>query len=271
MTEALPGSGPGWAPAQGQDFPASVSAEGRALIKEFEGLRLAAYRCPAGVWTIGYGATRGGDGGPVPEGLTITHQQAATWLTRDLKEFAADVRRLVTVPLTQGQFDALVDFAFNLGADALAGSTLLRKLNAGDYDGAALELPKWRKARVDGKLVPLPGLIRRRAAFLELFTREMAPEPVETAAPPHEGYAPAPEVEEHERVSQSGSAKAAAGAVVVAAPAIGLGEIAEQAHTASVWLDVIQRAGPWVALAAIVGAAAYIFWRRRKQIAEVRA
>ena len=137
-----------------------ISRAGLDLIKQFEGLYLKAYRCPAGVPTIGYGHTAG-----VAMGQTITQQQADDYLRRDVRQFERAVSRLVRVPLTQGQFDALVSFAFNLGEGALAQSTLLRLLNAGDYSGAAAQFDRWNKA--GGRV--LPGLVRRRAAERALF------------------------------------------------------------------------------------------------------
>lgn len=137
-----------------------ISNAGLDLIKQFEGLYLKAYRCPAGVPTIGYGHTAG-----VAMGQTITQQQADDYLRRDVRQFERAVERLVSVPLTQGQFDALVSFAFNLGEGALAQSTLLRLLNAGDYAGAAAQFDRWNKA--GGRV--LPGLVRRRAAERALF------------------------------------------------------------------------------------------------------
>ena len=137
-----------------------ISKAGLDLIKQFEGLYLNAYRCPAGVPTIGYGHAAG-----VAMGQTITQQQADDYLRRDVRQFERAVSRLVRVPLTQGQFDALVSFAFNLGEGALAQSTLLRLLNAGDYAGAAAQFDRWNKA---GGCV-LPGLVRRRAAERAMF------------------------------------------------------------------------------------------------------
>ncbi|GKX58359.1 lysozyme [Leminorella grimontii] len=137
-----------------------TSQKGVDLIKRFEGCKLRAYQCPAGVWTIGYGHTD-----QVRRGDEISYAQAERYLRADLVKFEADVTRLARVPLTQGQFDALVSFAFNCGARALSTSTLLRKLNAGDYTGTADELLRWNKSA--GK--ELPGLTRRRAAERELF------------------------------------------------------------------------------------------------------
>ncbi len=141
-----------------------TSQKGIDLIKGFEGCRLKAYKCPAGIWTIGYGHTSG-----VKEGQAITFSQAEEFLKQDLKRFETSVRSLVTVAITQNQFDALVSFCYNLGAGALKTSTLLKKLNNGDYNGAAEEFDRWVYA--NGK--KLQGLVRRRAAEKELFKKSL--------------------------------------------------------------------------------------------------
>lgn len=130
------------------------------LIKESEGFRDKAYKCPAGIWTIGFGFTKG-----VKPSDTTTLDEAIARLAVELEDYEAGVLEHVRVPLTQGQFDALVDFAFNLGVGALSESTLLRKLNDGDLMGAANEFPRWVKS--GGKT--LPGLVKRRAAERALF------------------------------------------------------------------------------------------------------
>ena len=137
-----------------------TSLKGIALIKEYEGLRLGAYLCSAGVLTIGYGHTGG-----VKEGDLITEQKAEQLLQDDLKKFENGVLRLVRVPLAQNQFDALVSFAFNLGVGNLGKSTLLKMLNDRDYKGAAGQFIRWNKAA--GK--ELAGLTRRRLAESALF------------------------------------------------------------------------------------------------------
>jgi lysozyme len=137
-----------------------ISQSGIDLIKRFEGCRLKSYLCPAGVWTIGYGHTAG-----VRKNQIITSDQASAMLMSDLLQFERAINAMVAVPLKQGQFDALVSFAFNLGSGALASSTLLRKLNSGDFKGAADEFLRWNKA--GGKV--LEGLVRRRAAERQLF------------------------------------------------------------------------------------------------------
>ncbi|WP_429176466.1 lysozyme [Kosakonia sp. 1610] len=142
-----------------------ISDKGISLIKQFEGLRLTAYQDSVGVWTIGYGWTQPVDGKPIRPGMTIKEETAERLLRTGLVGYESDVSKLVKVKLTQGQFDALVSFAYNLGTSALSTSTLLQKLNAGDYAGAADEFPRWNKA--GGKV--LPGLMRRREAERALF------------------------------------------------------------------------------------------------------
>ncbi|NIG74965.1 lysozyme [Klebsiella sp. Ap-873] len=142
-----------------------TSEKGIALIKQFEGCRLTAYQDSVGVWTIGYGWTNPVDGKPVKAGMTITQEVAERLLKTGLVSYENDVSKLVKVKLSQGQFDALVSFTYNLGVRSLSTSTLLKKLNAGDYRGAADEFPRWNKA--GGKV--LAGLTRRREAERSLF------------------------------------------------------------------------------------------------------
>ena len=142
-----------------------TSDKGIALIKQFEGCKLTAYRDSVGVWTIGYGWTQPVDGKPIRAGMTIKQETAERLLKTGLVSYESDVSRLVKVGLTQGQFDALVSFTYNLGARSLSTSTLLRKLNAGDYAGAADEFLRWNKA--GGKV--LNGLTSRREAERALF------------------------------------------------------------------------------------------------------
>ena len=130
------------------------------LIKHSEGLSLDAYLCPAGIPTIGYGHTHN-----VKIGDTCTQQEADEWLEDDFYAACNDVKAVVKVPLTDNQLDALGSFVFNLGVRKLIQSTLLKKLNSGDYQGAAQEFDKWVFA---GK-VKLKGLIIRRAAERKIF------------------------------------------------------------------------------------------------------
>lgn len=149
-----------------------LSAEGLVFTAQAESCRLAAYQDVVGVWTIGYGHTRG-----VTTGQTCTPDQALAWLLEDAQEAITAVNRLVTVPLTQGQFDALVDFVFNLGEGALAGSTLLRLLNAGDSVGAAAQFPRWDHAGG----VEVAGLLTRRQSEAAMFRGVESPPEGSTA------------------------------------------------------------------------------------------
>lgn len=136
------------------------SNDGLHLTEQFEGCRLVAYQDQAGVYTIGYGHTKG-----VTPSMTCTTEQAEWWLRQDVEEAESAVNALVKVPLSQKQFDALVDFTFNLGIGSFAKSTLLKLLNASNFKKAALEFEKWNRA---GGVVRA-GLTRRRLAEKNIF------------------------------------------------------------------------------------------------------
>lgn len=144
-----------------------TSEAGKNLIKEFEGFRATAYICPAGVVTVGYGTTRI-QGKAVQLGTTITTDEADMLLEEDLKSFEDAVNQNVREEISQNQFDALVAFVYNVGAGNFKKSTLLKKINAGEFNQAADEFLKWNKA--GGKV--LKGLTRRRTAERELFLRD---------------------------------------------------------------------------------------------------
>ena len=140
----------------------NISKKGIDLIKRFEGCRLKAYRCPAGVWTIGYGHTNN-----VRPDDIITQNDAEELLKRDLKVHEDNVKRVVKIALTQNQFDALVSFEYNVGYGAFANSTLLKLLNAGNYNGASKQFERWVYA---GDRV-LEGLVKRRKEEKGLFLK----------------------------------------------------------------------------------------------------
>ena len=131
------------------------------LVRQYEGFEAKAYKCPAGIWTIGYGHTLN-----VRPNDVITEAQASQLLKEELQSYAAKVAKIVPVA-TQNQFDALVSFAYNLGVNALSTSTLIKKHLAFDYKGAQAEFARWNKA--GGKV--LQGLVKRRAAEAELYGR----------------------------------------------------------------------------------------------------
>lgn len=148
-----------------------LSPAGLDLIKKFEGYldkqpdgSCKAYKCPAGVWTCGWGCTEG-----VTMNTHWTKDEATERLATEMAKHEAAVLRLVKVPISQSQFDALVSFSYNVGSGALAKSTLLKHLNAGDAARAASHFADWKRA--GGKV--LPGLVRRRAAEAEMFMADM--------------------------------------------------------------------------------------------------
>lgn len=139
----------------------NISEKGIKLIKNFEGCRLEAYKCPAGIWTVGYGHT----GSTVHQGLKISQSEADSLLKTDLIIHCNNVSKLVKVPLNQNQFDALVSLEYNIGYGNFSRSTLLKLLNTKNYKDAAEQFAVWRLG--GGKI--LPGLVRRRKAEKDLF------------------------------------------------------------------------------------------------------
>ena len=137
-----------------------TSDEGISLIRHFEGCSLDAYLCPAGVWTIGYGHTRG-----VKEGDVIDQEAAEALLIEDLEEFEGYVNKLVEIALKQNEFDALVSWTFNLGPANLKESTLLNRINYGPLSDVPPQIERWNRA--GGKV--LEGLVKRRAAESALW------------------------------------------------------------------------------------------------------
>ena len=137
-----------------------IGNKGLEMIKHFEGLELNAYKCAAGVWTIGYGHTKG-----VQEGMVISEETANEMLVEELKEYENYINTLVTVELNQNQFDAMVSWVYNLCSSNLQARTLLKVLNAGNYEGVPEQIMRWNKA--GGRV--LEGLTRRRQAEADLF------------------------------------------------------------------------------------------------------
>lgn len=144
----------------------TVNRKTRRLVADSEGFRGKAYRCPAGIWTIGFGFTKG-----VKEGDVMTREEAEARLDAELAHFADGIRNLITGITTENQFGAMVSLAFNIGVGAFSRSTVLRLHNAGDYEGAARAFGMWVKA--GGRV--LPGLVRRRAAEAALYLEPVIP------------------------------------------------------------------------------------------------
>jgi len=137
-----------------------ISTPGIELLTHFEGLKLEAYQDSVGVWTIGYGHTKG-----VHKGMTITQEQAESMLLEELKEYEGYVERYVEVELTQEQFDALTVWVYNLGPTNFRNSTLLKRLNESNYEDVPAQIKRWNKA--GGQ--ELAGLTKRRASEAHLF------------------------------------------------------------------------------------------------------
>ena len=142
-----------------------LTEEGLQIIKDSEGFRMDAYLCPAGIATIGWGSTYYANGNKVKLGESITREQADDELLFEINRCIPQIKSVVKVPLNNNQLSALVSFVYNLGIGKFSKSTLLRKLNKGDYDGAANEFIRWTKA---GGVV-LPGLVKRRDREKSLF------------------------------------------------------------------------------------------------------
>ena len=149
-----------------------INETGLALIKSFEGLRLKAYKCPAGVWTVGYGHT----GKDVKPGMVITEEQAEELLRQDLERFENGVLDLLTIPeLTSNQFSALVSFSFNVGLGNFKKSTLLKMINKGNKDELEAIHSQFKRWVWAGSQI-LPGLQRRREAEFDLYS---TPDPID--------------------------------------------------------------------------------------------
>jgi lysozyme len=142
----------------------NISEKGKSLIKSFESLELKAYKCSANVWTIGYGHTKN-----VKQDDVITEAQADCYLMQDLYETEKAINKLVRVPLSQNQYDALCSLVFNIGSYAFSKSTLLAKLNVGDYVGASEQFRGWNKITQSNKKIISAGLVRRRQTEEDLF------------------------------------------------------------------------------------------------------
>ncbi len=152
-----------------------ISEAGMSLIAEFEGFSATPYNDPAGHCTIGIGhllhmgACNSADRG------RVDYDAAVRLLRTDVRRYEDAVNRLITVQLNQNQFDALVSFTFNLGYGALEGSTLRRRLNAGRYGDVCEQLRRWNKAEVNGVMIELAGLTRRREAECTLWSTPAVP------------------------------------------------------------------------------------------------
>ena len=200
-----------------------IDPKGIALVKEYEGLRLSAYKCPAGVWTIGWGHT-----GSVAPGQRISEAEAEVMLRSDLDIFEEGVKAAMRLPANRLQLAALTSLAFNIGLANFKKSTVLKAHNDGHTAAAGRAFALWNKARVNGVLTELPGLVSRRAREAALYL-EAADEACRTPMP--QEVAPEP------RVATSPTIVAS----TVAAGAGGLATITDTVHQVS---DLSYALGP---------------------------
>jgi lysozyme len=231
---------------------------GIALIKEFEGLELKAYLCPANVWTIGYGHTAAAGPPPVRPGMTITPDEAENILRNDLVKYENAVERAVKVDLTQRQFDALVSLCYNIGPGAFAKSTLVRKLNRGEYDSVPAELMKWTKA--SGR--ELAGLVRRRRAEAKLW-RELDVRPQKRGETRETPEPPTPK--KTMVASKEGNAAAITGAGAgLAAANEAARTVKETADNVSGFRELLTDPTFIVLTLVVIACGAIWFWRRQR-------
>lgn len=245
-----------------------MSQEGiNTLLKPFEGCKLKAYRCPAGVCTIGYGHTNAAGAPMITDSSVITQQQAEDILRHDLIKYEQAVIGMVTQPLNQHQFDVLVDFAYNAGIGNLKSSTLLKKVNSAAFDDVPAELMKWTKG--GGKV--LPGLVKRRQAEGAWW---ISGEPIAVSKKVEE-----PTSDEHEQraepdpvVARTMVESKQGNAAILTAGLGGLGaakEIAAQAQDASETADQLMgllHNQNFLIMAAVIGLGAAIWYWRKKNM-----
>lgn len=232
-----------------------ISADGINLIKEFEGVRLKSYKCPAGVYTIGVGHTSAAGPPEVKPGMTITQGQALKILNNDLTQYEDAINNNVKVDLTQNQFDALVSFVFNVGVGAFKKSTLLKKLNAGQYSAVPGELMKWTK----GGGQELPGLVRRRRAEAALWRGVSDDGPIKQDARVEPD---APQPSKTMMQSKEGNAALVTGGAAAVSAA---NDVARQAKetgdSITSLLDLLKNPTFIVLVLVVVAAAAIWYWR----------
>jgi len=230
-----------------------TSQYGYELIKEFEGLRLKAYKCPAGVWTIGYGHTSEAGAPAVTPGMIISKENAEEILKRDMVQYEDGVRKLVKIGITQGQFDALVSFAYNAGVWRLSESTLLKRINAGRLDEVPAEFMKW--TRGGGK--ELAGLVRRRRAEVKLWRG------MDTDTPVHHDEARTDP--DQPKASKSIMRSKEANGAVIAGGASAIAVAQEVLPIVKDGGDLLGSLSPTILILFVIIAAAGAIWYFRKQ------
>lgn len=246
-------------PLPDTSLPWTVPLEAVRLICESEGLRLKAYRCPAGIPTIGWGETDG-----VQMGDVCTKEAADRWLCEDLVDRSKVVRDLCTRAPSRNELGAFVSLAYNIGLEAFKKSTALKLHNAGDHQGASRAICLWDKARVNGVLTVLPGLTARRAREQALYLTpdEPSTEPMPQAVEAESNLAASP-------IAQGGAATATAGVVAALVEAReALGPVGQGIAAAKEFMSTALGVPPaWVLPAVLIGAGLVVLhwrWQQRK-------
>lgn len=241
-----------------------VNQKGIELIKEFEGFRSKAYKCPAGIWTVGYGHTSAAGEPKVGSLTTVTKEEGERILRRDLNQFEDAVDDAVRVDLNSNQFSALVSFTYNVGEGAFRKSSVLKAVNAKQWDEVPRRMALWNKG--GGRV--LPGLVRRRAAEAALFmeplgvgARKLAKEEhIESRETPDVPMGKAPL---KSTTNQAAVAAGAAGSIAAVADiSSGAARTAENAGT--IW-GVFGVWAAWIALAVVLLAVGWIIYERIKK------
>lgn len=248
-------------PLPDPSLPWPIPLEAVALIADAEGLRLTAYRCPAGVPTIGWGHT----GPEVVIGKTVwTKEQADREFCDDLIEFTSAVRAKCAIAPTANQLGALVSLAFNIGAAGFAGSTVLKKHNASDWQAASRAFGLWNKARVNGALVELAGLTARRAAEAALYLKPEADAPALEMPQAVEAESPMTA----SPINRGGIAAAGTGVIAILSEAgASLGGLREPLGAARDFMASTLGVPPsWILPLMLVGVgAAVVYWRYKQR------
>lgn len=227
----------------------NINQKGVALIVEFEGFRSEAYLCPAGVWTVGYGSTKG-----VKQGDRITMYDAKERLKKELAEFEAGVMSALTLPPNENEFSACVVLAYNIGIAGFKSSSVVKAHNRGDKEAAARAFNLWNKATVGGVKKTLPGLTRRRLAEAALYLTPVAQFEVEM-----------PQAIEPERPMTASTINRAS---VVAGGTASIAAVSEVVNAVNEVKYGVSALGDWFVpalLVAVVVLAGYIIYERWQQ------
>lgn len=235
-----------------------IDPQGIAIIKEFEGLKLTAYLCPAGIPTIGYGHTDGLTKADVGV-KTITRAEADKLLMKDVNKVQKSIDQSFTLAPGPLQLAAMVSLAFNIGAKAFKTSSVVKAHNRGDYVSAGRAFNMWTKATVNGKKVDLPGLVSRRARESALYLTATHEE-MKTDMP-QAVESPAPLV-----MTNTNKGAITAGTLVTLSTAAEVtSTVSNMAYSATPIMDLIVKIGPTIFFALLaLGAIGYIVWSRYK-------